>query len=753
MSASNGRIFLSYSRSDAPLAETWVRLLKEAGHEVLIDRADIAAGEDWRKRLVDLIAGADTIVVLLGPRSAVSEVCIWEAEESARQGKRILPLLIEPLGTAIAAPVLAARHWIDGSRPNGDGAAAALLQAIRTDLSWVREHARLAALAGSWDSGGRRGADVLRAQRLAAAERWLAERPSTGEAPTALHQAYIAESRRLAGRRLRFALGAAIGVAALAGSLAVWSEVNRREAVAQRAAANESRRVAEAQRDRAESNLALARRAVDGLAMDVVQGLRDQEGMSSAVVRRILGTVERTIDGIEVANQSDPDIQRRRALLLHQKSDLLQRAADLAAARDAAESSLALSRKLALQRPDDPSFQRDLGVALHQLAALRLKEGSVAEAIALFREGVSHDEGARLRWPDSAQTRRDLIASRLGLAGALKAAGELAAAADSLSEARRLLLDLHTLEPGDADDARQGTLILNDLADIHWRQGRRDLARAGYLTALAAMRRFAAQDSLDTAARSRLAIALSRLADADMAAGRLTEARAQLAESLGLLRALIAADRDNGEWLDLAAGILGRLGNLERRKGDIAAMAASFDEALDFARRLPGASNAAEQAARLLLVALGNAGDARRLERKPREAQKLYLEAFTLALSRAQRNPDIPAIADLAKMLTRRAEAARDIGETSVAISLALQSDGLRRELMKQHPEDVEVRRLFNGGLASLHDFASTAQERRQRLMELRAALRDLRAITTLEDDEESLLASIEKSLSAATPR
>ena len=53
-----------------------------SGFECLIDRHGISGGEDWKRRLGNLISEADTVVFVLSPSSARSEICAWEVEEA-----------------------------------------------------------------------------------------------------------------------------------------------------------------------------------------------------------------------------------------------------------------------------------------------------------------------------------------------------------------------------------------------------------------------------------------------------------------------------------------------------------------------------------------------------------------------------------------------------------------------------------------------------------------------------------------------
>src|SRR5215831_12695816 len=83
------RVFVSYSRDDLRFAGQLVAALNACGFECFIDREGISGGEKWKQRIGNLISEADTVVFMLSPASARSEICAWEVEEAARLGKRI----------------------------------------------------------------------------------------------------------------------------------------------------------------------------------------------------------------------------------------------------------------------------------------------------------------------------------------------------------------------------------------------------------------------------------------------------------------------------------------------------------------------------------------------------------------------------------------------------------------------------------------------------------------------------------------
>jgi hypothetical protein len=93
-SRSDGKldVFISYCSRDLHFADQlYAALDTYDGFECFLDRQDISGGEDWKRRLENLIK-ADAVVFVLTPDSARSETCAWELEEATRLGKRILPV-------------------------------------------------------------------------------------------------------------------------------------------------------------------------------------------------------------------------------------------------------------------------------------------------------------------------------------------------------------------------------------------------------------------------------------------------------------------------------------------------------------------------------------------------------------------------------------------------------------------------------------------------------------------------------------
>src|SRR5262244_2957377 len=87
------KVFISYSRKDMAFADRLDAALKARGFETLIDRQEIHAFEDWWKRIEALIGRADTVVFVLSPDSAKSEVALKEVAHAASLNKRFAPIV------------------------------------------------------------------------------------------------------------------------------------------------------------------------------------------------------------------------------------------------------------------------------------------------------------------------------------------------------------------------------------------------------------------------------------------------------------------------------------------------------------------------------------------------------------------------------------------------------------------------------------------------------------------------------------
>jgi TPR repeat protein len=202
------RVFISYSRDDLKFANQLEAALNLCRFECLIDREGISGGEEWKRRLGNLISEADTVVFVLSPSSARSDTCTWEVEEAARLSKRILPVNCRPLEGVSPPPRLQERNYIffydePKQLDSGFGTGLAdLVTALNTDFDWLREHTRYLQRAMEWDAGGRPANRLLSGNDILDAKAWAARRPKSAPEPTALQLEFIRASEEEAEARL-----------------------------------------------------------------------------------------------------------------------------------------------------------------------------------------------------------------------------------------------------------------------------------------------------------------------------------------------------------------------------------------------------------------------------------------------------------------------------------------------------------------------------------------------------------------------
>ena len=200
------RVFISYSRKDMAFADRLEAALAARGFEVLIDRQEIYAFEDWWKRIETLIGRADTVVFVLSPDAVSSDVARREVAHAASLNKRFAPIVCRRVEDDTVPEALRRLNFIFFEEPaQFEASADRLTEALRTDIAWIRRHTEFCDTAHRWVEAGRPSGMLLRPPVLDQAEAWLAFRPGGAPAPTAETEAFIAQSRKamLGTQRLR----------------------------------------------------------------------------------------------------------------------------------------------------------------------------------------------------------------------------------------------------------------------------------------------------------------------------------------------------------------------------------------------------------------------------------------------------------------------------------------------------------------------------------------------------------------------
>src|SRR5215469_12596782 len=150
------QIFISYSRKDGQFVDLLAQSLQESRFTIFRDVEEILPTEDWRARLQSGIGRADTIVFVLTPESAASEVCAWESNYAKQLNKRIVPIVANELGEIKPPEAIRERQYIFFTDEKTFHVSLhQLVTALNSNIDWIREHTRLGELARRWDQNGR----------------------------------------------------------------------------------------------------------------------------------------------------------------------------------------------------------------------------------------------------------------------------------------------------------------------------------------------------------------------------------------------------------------------------------------------------------------------------------------------------------------------------------------------------------------------------------------------------------------------
>jgi len=286
-------VFISYSRKDHAFANELLTGLEIAGFEPFLDTHDILPGEPWEDRLGRLIAAADTVVFVISPNSLASAHCDWEINRTEQLGKRLLPIVWQSVDEKKVPARLKRLNYVYFDKAHSFAPSlAALAQALRTDLGWVREHTRLLARAQEWETAGKPENRLLSGNDIVSAKAWLAKLGAAQHLqPTELHRDFIqaseqaevlrlsAERQRVgelqtAVRRTRFALAATALLFVMALGAAGAAYLSQQVARQQTAVAESARKDAELAKSKLTQKLAELQRSEKALTTYITKTAR-----------------------------------------------------------------------------------------------------------------------------------------------------------------------------------------------------------------------------------------------------------------------------------------------------------------------------------------------------------------------------------------------------------------------------------------------------------------------------------------------
>jgi WD40 repeat protein len=200
------KAFISYSRKNLAFVDELLGRLDKLDIQSFVDRADIDAFEDWWERIQALIRQSDVFIYVISPDSVASPICLRELDYAVSLSKRLAPIVAERIPEAATPAPIRRLNWVYfDDITTVDTSARKLVEALTSDINWVRQHTALLEKAYRWANTGKPGPVglLLHSPELEEAERWISIRPPGAPSPLKLHAEYIIESRNEEQRRSR----------------------------------------------------------------------------------------------------------------------------------------------------------------------------------------------------------------------------------------------------------------------------------------------------------------------------------------------------------------------------------------------------------------------------------------------------------------------------------------------------------------------------------------------------------------------
>jgi len=517
---------------------------------------DLESGSPRRRiaRLADIPVEAAPLVNLLVEHRllATNKITVREKDEERSE------VTIEPMHEALLRQWSLLRGWLEDDF------------AALTTLEGVNRAAR------DWSANDRRADGLKHAGSLLEDAEKVAARDDFASALTAEARDYLCQCRdkkdpkrrewlscegqdwhlldaqalAIANRRMTKGIGIGLVAALMLAVFAAWqwwvAQGQTTLARSQTRLAEQAVQDAQAQRDRAERDLAVVKQAANDAVLKLVQDLRVAQGMPVESARKALDAAQTLMARLAQAAPDDLQLQRRLALMLAEFAETYVATGDLARAGAAADKGVAIIRKLVVVDPSNALWQRDLSVSLVRVGDARLAAGDRAGALAAYEESLVIVESLAIvrnlavADPGKVGWQGDLSLSHEKVGDVRLAAGDWAGALSAYEEGLAARLRLAAADPGNTTWQVGVSASLNKVGDALLAAGDRARALSAYEESVTIVRRLTA---VDPNRQADLIVSLIKVSTASDS----SRARAVLREALAIAEILSREDKLTAE--------------------------------------------------------------------------------------------------------------------------------------------------------------------------------------------------------------
>jgi WD40 repeat protein len=193
-------IFICYDiHHDKAIRDNVIQSLSRYAKTTWTHDRDIQKGADYEGVIDVGIGNADNFFFFISPDSVESEYCQRELAQALQYNKRIVPLLIVP--TSNIPESLSKLQYIDLTNDDYDSHIDEILNILRQDEEYYKQHKVLLARALKWQTENQKPSFLLRGHNLDNAKTWLRLNDKREQhPPLPLHQKLISDSEAAKGQ-------------------------------------------------------------------------------------------------------------------------------------------------------------------------------------------------------------------------------------------------------------------------------------------------------------------------------------------------------------------------------------------------------------------------------------------------------------------------------------------------------------------------------------------------------------------------
>jgi tetratricopeptide (TPR) repeat protein len=496
--------------------------------------------------------------------------------------------------------------------------------------SWLDEEREFLVWKGQLErETAHREPELLTGRRLAVARGWF-ERRSADIVPGV--RQFVSASVAAEQQRRRFALSAvsvALAGFVILSAFAGWKWYD----------ADAQRKLAEAQRKRAEHSLALATQTANAMIFDIAQKFDNAVGVPTATIEGILNSAGKLQEQLSVSGESSPELRRSQAAAQMEISTTLLAAGDGPGALAAAGRSREIFEGLSKSAPDNTDYQRELSVSFGLVGDGLVAQGNLPEALKLFKKALAITERLAKSDPGNAVLQSDLSDSYERVGDVLRAQGDLAGALKSYQNGLAIRDALAKTDPGLPEWRRDLSVSASRVGDVLMAQGNLPEALKSYQGAHAIDERLAKSDPSNASWQRDLSVSDNKLGDVLVAQGNLPGALKSYQNGLAIRDRLAKSDPGNALWQSDLSASYERVGDVLADQGNLPGALKSYQNGLAIGDRLAKSDPGNAKWQQGLLVPYQRVGNALSAQRKLPEALKFYEADLGIAKRLAQSDP------------------------------------------------------------------------------------------------------------------